>query len=146
LREPIRVLGRSRRFAIGSGAGLLARALMVVAMVLALAPNRAAAEMINHTGALLQGLDKITARVSTITVAVGETVHFGTLLITVRACREAPPIEPPEAAVFLEIKEVKPDEAPISRFSGWMFASSPALSALEHPVYDIWVKGCQDRK
>ena len=109
-------------------------------------PSRAGSEMTDRSVAVLQGLDKITARVSTFEVAVGETARFGTLLITLRACREAPPIDPPEAAAFLEISEVKPDEAAAALFSGWMFASSPALSALEHPIYDVWVTGCHDKK
>ena len=119
---------------------------MVATLALAAGPARAASDMVERTAAALQGLDKITARVSAFEVAVGQTARFGTLLITLRACREAPTIEPPEAAAFLEIKEVKPDEQPESLFSGWMFASSPALSALEHPVYDVWVTGCRDRK
>jgi len=91
---------------------------------------------------VLQALDKITARVSRITVPVGGTVSFGSLQITAKACDKHPPEETPESAAFLQIVEVKPGEAPVSRFSGWMFASSPALSALEHPVYDIWVLDC----
>jgi len=91
---------------------------------------------------LLQGLDKITARVSQIKVPVGGTVTFGALQITARACDKHPPEEAPEAAAFLEVVEVKPDEKPVLRFSGWMFASSPALSALEHPVYDLIVLDC----
>jgi hypothetical protein len=117
-----------------------------VLAALAGSAQAASSDMINRTVGVLQGLDKITARVSTFTAAVGETARFGTLLITVRACREAPPIDPPDAAAFLEIKEVRPDEQPVSRFTGWMFASSPALSALEHPVYDVWVTGCADHK
>ncbi|HVT50050.1 MAG TPA: DUF2155 domain-containing protein [Dongiaceae bacterium] len=91
---------------------------------------------------VLQGLDKITARVSTIKVPVGQTVTFGALQITARACDKHPPEEAPEAAAFLEVVEVEPDEKPVLRFSGWMFASSPALSALEHPVYDLVVLDC----
>jgi len=91
---------------------------------------------------LLQGLDKITARVSEIKVPVGGTVSFGALQITARACDKHPPEEAPEAAAFLEVVETKPDEKPVLRFSGWMFASSPALSALEHPVYDLVVLDC----
>src|SRR5215813_13617605 len=91
---------------------------------------------------VLQGLDKITARVSTINVPVGGTVEFGAFRITARACDKHPPEETPEAAAFLEVVEVKPDEKPVLRFSGWMFASSPALSALEHPVYDLIVLDC----
>jgi hypothetical protein len=88
------------------------------------------------------GLDKITARVSTIKIPVGATVGFGALQITVRACDKHPPEETPEAAAFLEVVEVKPDEKPVQRFSGWMFASSPALSGMEHPVYDLVVLDC----
>jgi len=91
---------------------------------------------------VLQGLDKITARVSTIKVPVGQTVTFGALQITARACDKHPPEEAPESAAFLEVVEVEPDEKPVERFKGWMFASSPALSALEHPVYDLVVLDC----
>ena len=92
--------------------------------------------------AKLQGLDKITARVSTIEAPVGRPVTFGALEITVRACDKRPPEEPPESAAYLEIVERKTNEEPKTVFSGWMFASSPAVSALEHPVYDIWVLDC----
>jgi hypothetical protein len=95
--------------------------------------------------AVLQGLDKITARISTIKVGVGETVNFGSLQITVRACDKRPPEETPESAAFLQVVEQKPGEAPVTRFSGWMFASSPALSAMEHPVYDLWVLDCDNK-
>jgi hypothetical protein len=92
--------------------------------------------------AKLQGLDKITARVSTIEAVVGEPVAFGALEITVKACDKRPPEEPPESAAYLEIVERKVNEDPKMIFSGWMFASSPAVSALEHPIYDIWVLDC----
>jgi len=115
-------------------------------MIAGAEPGALASEMADRSGATLQGLDKITARVSAIEVDVGETARFGSLLITLRACREAPPIDPPEAAAFLEIKEVKPDEKPEAVFSGWMFSSSPALSAMEHPIYDVWVTACRDAR
>ena len=67
---------------------------------------------------------------------------FGTLSIEVAACRKAPPEDPPESAAFLKIVDAKPGEAKQRVFSGWMFASSPALSAMDHPVYDIWVIDC----
>lgn len=91
---------------------------------------------------VLRALDKITARVSTIEVPVGETVEFGSLEITARYCDKRPPEQTPESAAFLEVVEVKPGEEPAARFSGWMFASSPALSAMDHPVYDLWVIDC----
>src|SRR4029079_12359914 len=112
----------------------------LAAATLALLASPAAA--IPMDTVLLQGLDKITARVSQIKVPVGGTVTFGALQITARACDKHPPEEAPEAAAFLEVVEVKPDEKPVQRFSGWMFASSPALSALEHPVYDLIVLDC----
>jgi hypothetical protein len=112
----------------------------LLALPLALLATPAAA--IPMDTVLLQGLDKITARVSQIKVPVGGTVTFGALQITARACDKHPPEEAPEAAAFLEVVEVKPDEKPVLRFSGWMFASSPALSALEHPVYDLIVLDC----
>lgn len=93
---------------------------------------------------VLRAMDKITARVSTITVPVGSTVNFGSLEITAKACDKHPPEETPEASAFLNIVEAKQGEEPQSRFMGWMFASSPALSALEHPVYDLWVLDCTD--
>jgi len=91
---------------------------------------------------VLRALDKITARVSIIEVPVGETVEFGSLEITARYCDKRPPTETPESAAFIEVVEAKPGEAPAQRFSGWMFASSPALSAMDHPVYDLWVIDC----
>ena len=92
--------------------------------------------------AVLQGLDKVTARVSTFEIPIGISVRFGTLQILARACDRTPPEYPPESAAYLEIFEMKPGERRNALFAGWMFASSPALSALEHPVYDVWVLDC----
>jgi len=94
--------------------------------------------------AILQGLDKVTARVSTIEAPVGDTVTFGALEIIVRTCDKRPPEDPPESAAFVDIWEVQEGEPAVSIFRGWMFASSPALSALEHPVYDVWVLDCKN--
>ena len=95
--------------------------------------------------AVLQGLDKVTARVSTFEVPVGRSAPFGTLEIIPRTCDKRPPEETPESAAFIDIWEVRRGEAAHSLFRGWMFASSPALSALEHPVYDVWVLDCKNR-
>lgn len=113
-----------------------------IAAVVALAPGRQAVAR-QEGVAVLQGLDKVTARISTFDVPVGEPVRFGTLEIVVRHCRKRPPEEPPETSVFLEIDDARRGEQPVRLFSGWMFASSPALSALEHPVYDVWVVDCK---
>ncbi len=90
----------------------------------------------------LQGLDKITARVSVFDVEVGSSVGYGSLQITAEACFEALPTEPPESAAFLSVVDYPPGEQAADVFSGWMFASSPPLSALEHAVFDIWVVDC----
>jgi hypothetical protein len=93
--------------------------------------------------ALLQGLDKITARVSKFEAPVGAAVRFGTLSIRVRDCEKNTPEETPESAAFVEIDEMRPNEDKTRLFSGWMFASTPALSALEHPVYDVNLLECK---
>jgi hypothetical protein len=114
-----------------------------LALAAALMPMPAASDTISEPVAVLQGLDKITARVSTIEAPVGTPVRFGALSITVRDCEKSRPEDKPEDAAFLEIDEVRPDHEKVRRFSGWMFSSSPALSALEHPVYDITVLDCK---
>lgn len=118
----------------------LSALLLVSAGTAAAAPTPA--QMLDRPAARVQTLDKVTARTSTFEVAVGETKSFGNLRITLRACKENPPIETPESAAFFEVSEAKPDAEPVSVFSGWMFASSPALSAMEHPIYDLWVLSC----
>ena len=94
--------------------------------------------------ATMQALDKITARISTLSTPVGEARQFGTLEVTVRRCAFHPPEETPENAAFVIIRDLgyDPSVAPSEVFSGWMFSSSPAISALEHPVYDITLLAC----
>jgi hypothetical protein len=109
--------------------------------------------------AVLQTLDKLTARTSHVTVPVGKPVAVGPLFLDVKTCQKTPATELPEAAAFIQVWEAKPKpkikkkarreseaDAPPSQwvFSGWMFASSPALSAMNHPIYDVWVKDCVD--
>ncbi len=103
-----------------------------------------AAEADPYQITVLQALDKVSARVSPLDVPVGQTVSFGNLEITARACDKRPPEELPESAAFLEIVEKREGEPPVTQFVGWMFASSPALSAMEHPVYDVWVLDCKN--
>lgn len=122
------------------------RLLLAAAALALLAASAARADgpVRPHLVAVLQGLDKITARTESLRLPMGELVAYGTLRITARACLTTPPTEAPESAVFLEILEVDPGAATESRFSGWMFASSPSLSALEHPVYDVWLVACAE--
>ena len=88
-------------------------------------------------------LHKVTAKVRDINLRAGEEVTIGALTLTMQDCISTPPEEPPETKVFLSILEIKNGtEKPL--FSGWMFASSPSIQALEHPVYDLWPKSCVD--
>lgn len=90
----------------------------------------------------LQSLDKITARTETFEARVGSTVKFDDLFIKVQSCRKSSPIDEPESASFLQIWEADDDGEARWVFSGWMFASSPALSPMDHPIYDVWVIDC----
>lgn len=87
---------------------------------------------------LLQALDKTTGRTSFLTLKVGEPYRYGELVVTAEKCLKRPPEETPENSVFLQVVE---NEQEI--FKGWMFSSNPALSSMEHPVYDIWVVECK---
>src|SRR5262249_46645525 len=85
----------------------------------------------------------VTGRAIDISAPAGVAVPFGSLAITVRYCYTVPPEEPPETSAFLQIDDGKPGETKKRVFSGWMFASTPALNGLEHPVYDVWVITCK---
>jgi hypothetical protein len=117
--------------------------LAFVALAAVALPMRAIGDTIPEPVALLQGLDKITARVSKFEAPVGAPVRFGTLSIRVRDCEKNPPEEAPESAAFVEIDETRRGEYNTRLFSGWMFTSSPALSALEHAVYDVNLLDCK---
>ncbi len=118
---------------------------VVVALGLVLAAAaEAAEEMIPEPIAIMQGLDKVSARISRFEARVGQPVSFGRLSILVRDCQKSAPEDRPENAAFIEIGETKPGEGKPQRlFSGWMFSSSPALSALDHPVYDVNLLECK---
>ncbi len=106
-------------------------------------PAVASAQQPQIVGAQLRALDKLVARVTQIDAPLNQEVKVGTLSIVVRACVVSPPEAPPESSAFLEITDTKQGEQPKQIFSGWMFASSPALSALENPVYDVSVVACK---
>jgi hypothetical protein len=108
-----------------------------------MATNAASADTIPEPIALLQGLDKTSARVSKFEAPVDKPVRFGDLSIVARDCEKNPPDQRPENAAFLEISELRTGEKPKLLFSGWMFSSSPALSALENPIYDVNVLDCE---
>jgi hypothetical protein len=98
--------------------------------------------------AVLRGLDKVTGQARDFTATIGRPVRFGTLEVTARACQKRPAEETPEVSIYIEVYDTPP--APEGQepqrseiFHGWIFASSPGLSALEHPVYDIWAIDCR---
>lgn len=136
LRAVLPVL-RSQPLRLARGAAAGAIAVAVLALVPA-ASLRADA----YPVAVLRVLDKITARVSVLNAPLHQVLQFGTLEIVARACDKQPPEETPESAAFLEIWEVRQGKSVQSLFTGWMFASTPGLSALEHPIYDLWVLDC----
>jgi len=93
-------------------------------------------------GAVFSGLDKVTARVTTVYAPIDVPVRFGSLQLTARTCNKRPPEELPEESVFVEVDDMQAGEKPQRIFTGWMFWSSPALNAVEHPVYDVWLTDC----
>lgn len=98
---------------------------------------------VSHDVVVLRALDKITARITEIELRVGDEAFFGTLSLRAKYCRTRPPIEPPETFAYLEIDDKKRGGQTVRVFEGWMVASSPALNALEHAVYDVWVINCK---
>jgi hypothetical protein len=113
----------------------------VILSVVATAP--ADADKFKRPIALFAGLDKITGRIISFEVALNETVQFGSLQITPRACFNRPPTEAPRTDAFAEVDEVEADKSLKRIFAGWMFADSPGLHGIEHPVYDIWLTECK---
>ena len=139
---------------------MMFRSLASIALIAGLVGAAHAATYVQKDRATLRALDKITGRSTDIEVIVGQPVVFGSLKVELEVCYQTPPEEAPESAAFLKIASTQPvavetmdaavdanevetvsEENPVL-FSGWMFASSPGLNALEHPVYDIWVIRC----
>ncbi|MFC4173297.1 DUF2155 domain-containing protein [Microvirga sp. GCM10011540] len=118
------------------------RAALVLASVIGGA-TVAHADRIKNPTAVFSGLDKITGRIVSFEVAVDETVQFGALQMRARVCFTKPPTETPNTTSFVEVEETGSDGASRRVFSGWMFAASPGLHGLEHPVYDIWLVDCK---
>jgi hypothetical protein len=118
------------------------RAALVAAAVIGGA-GAAQADRIKNPTAVFSGLDKITGRIVSFELAVDETVQFGALQMTARVCFTKPPTENPNTTSFVEVEEAGPDGKNRRVFSGWMFAASPGLHGLEHPVYDIWLVDCK---
>ncbi|HEV2337116.1 MAG TPA: DUF2155 domain-containing protein [Stellaceae bacterium] len=128
---------------LGPALGAPAALTLAVMLGVALGAGGATAGMTPQPVAVMQGLDKITARVSRFEAPVGKTVTFFSLSIVVRECERSAPEDRPENAAFVQIYETRPGEEQRRVFSGWMFSSSPALSAIEHPVYDVNLLECK---
>jgi hypothetical protein len=100
-------------------------------------------QKIPNNQAVFSGLDKITGRIISFDVAIGETVQFGALQVTPRVCYTRPPTETPNTDAFIEVDEITLQNEIKRIFTGWMFAASPGLHAVEHPIYDIWLADCK---
>ena len=100
-------------------------------------------QRIANPTAVFSGLDKITGRIISFDVALNETVQFGALQVTPRVCYSRPPTETPNTDAFVEVDEVTLQGEIKRIFTGWMFAASPGLHAVEHPIYDVWLTDCK---
>ena len=121
------------------------RLLPIIAALAALT-GPAAAERISNPIAVFNGLDKITGITTTFEIAIGQEHPFGGLIVKPAACYSRPPTEEPKTTSFVQVDEIETDNSHKRIFSGWMFAESPGLNAVEHPIYDVWLTGCRDPK
>ncbi|NLS03243.1 DUF2155 domain-containing protein [Rhizobium sp. P32RR-XVIII] len=122
---------------------ILRAAGLALALGSSLLPQAASAARINNPVAVFSGLDKITGRITTFDVYVNETVQFGALQVTPKACYSRDQTEAQKIDGFVEVDEITLDRKIRRIFSGWMFADSPGLNAVEHPIYDVWLKDCK---
>ena len=135
---------RHNKYSAGLGRFGFCEMMLSAVLLVGWSASAQASIWLDGTVATMQALDKITARISTLAAPVGEPRQFGTLEVTVQRCVFHPPEETPENAAFVVIRDLghDPSAPPTDVFSGWMFSSSPAISALEHPVYDITILAC----
>ncbi|WP_332066158.1 DUF2155 domain-containing protein [Bartonella sp. CB189] len=101
------------------------------------------AERVSNGVAVFSGLDKITGRTTRFEVSLGEVYQYGALQVTPRVCYTSSKDEPTRTTGFVEVDEVTLDKKVRRIFTGWMFADSPGVNAVEHPIYDVWLKGCK---
>ena len=98
---------------------------------------------ISNPVAVFAGLDKITGRIIYFDVYIDETVQFGALQVTPRVCYTRPPTEEPRTDAFVEVDEITLNRKIQRVFTGWMFADSPGLHAVDNAVYDVWLTDCK---
>jgi len=144
-------------FVIACAGALLAGSALAATHVVVPAPKPESAAPIDATVApttappkptgplelIMRGLDKISGRSTTLVAPIGKPIHYATLTITAHYCYSTPPTETPETAAFVQIDDHRPDQPGRRVFSGWMYASSPGLHGMEHPLYDVWVMTCK---
>jgi hypothetical protein len=114
-----------------------------LAVALFVVPTVASANRIENPVAVFSGIDKITGRTTTFDVYINETVQFGALQVTPRVCYTRDEAEAAKTTTFVEVDEITLDRKIRRLFTGWMFADSPGLNAVEHPIYDVWLEGCK---
>jgi len=129
-----------------SGFRVASRVAMTAATLGALAVGAARADRIENGVAVFAALDKVTARTSKFEVPLNETATFGALKVTPRVCYSRPPTEQPKTTSFVEVDEIQLDGQQKRIFTGWMFAESPGINAVEHPVFDVWLTDCEKPK
>jgi hypothetical protein len=117
--------------------------LLVLALGLGLSAGQAKAEIVKNPIAVFAALDKVTGRISHLEIPLNQTVEFGALKVTPRVCDSRPPTETPNTTSFVEVDEVTLSGDVQRIFTGWMFAESPGLHAVEHPVFDVWLTSCK---
>ncbi|WP_105371869.1 DUF2155 domain-containing protein [Neorhizobium huautlense] len=115
----------------------------VMAAVSVFAGEAAFAARISNPVAVFKGIDKITGRITTFDVYVDETVQYGALQVTPKVCYSRDDTEAQKIDGFIEVDEITLDRKIRRIFTGWMFADSPGLNAVEHPIYDVWLTGCK---
>ncbi|HRN88334.1 DUF2155 domain-containing protein [Hyphomicrobium sp.] len=114
---------------------------LTVLLLLGVSPA-AADDKIENRVAIFSALDKVTATIRKLEVPIGETAEFGALKVTPRVCYSRPPTLQPKTTSFVEVEEIQLDGTQTRIFGGWMFAQSPGLNAVEHPVFDVWLTDC----
>ncbi|MCB5201749.1 DUF2155 domain-containing protein [Neorhizobium sp. T786] len=113
------------------------------ATVSVLTAGAVSAARISNPVAVFAGIDKITGRITTFDVYIDETVQYGALQVTPKVCYSRDDTEVQMIDGFVEVEEITLDRKIRRIFTGWMFAASPGLNAVEHPIYDIWLTGCK---
>jgi len=128
-----------------AGRRLLSAAFAAMAAGIVMAPMPSKAARIENPVATFSGIDKITGRITSFDVYIGETVQFGALQVTPKVCYSRDDTEAQKITSFVEVDEITLDRKIRRIFTGWMFADSPGLNAVEHPVYDVWLTECKTK-